>query len=423
MSELEEIESWQSGRDPVPVDPTTPFIGTPFAPRTAALAQTPFWYAWGPFHVVDVYTDPYEELKATRETASLNEMSPLSKIVIEGPDATRLVDRLITRDATKMDVGQILYAPWCNEAGRVVGDGLVIREEEDRYVLSAGPSAEWFELNAEGLDARIDDISPTIGILALQGPRSLDVLNAATGEDWSDLRFSRLRRGEIGGVPVDVLRQGFTGELGYELWVGADDAVAMWDGLIAAGEPFDILPCGEFAVDIARVEAGLILVWSDYTGAGPDPTVAHFPQAQDREVSPFEIGLGHFVDFEKGDFVGKQALVDEQEAGGPPRRLVGLDLNLDEIVAARRATGLPPSLGHKVIKDTLTVSANGDVVGRATSLTWSPAAKTVVGFGVVATEVTEPGTQLSVEWAVGGSSGSVSATVVRLPFLPRKRAQ
>lgn len=397
-------------------------VGTPFHPRTSAACETPFWYSWPPYHVVDIYTDSRQELRAMREKATLNEMSPLSKIRVSGPDAAAFANRLITRDALAQEVGQVLYAPWCNEHGKVVGDGLVLRLDMNTYMFVAGPSGRWFRSNSAGLDVEIDDVSPHIGILALQGPRSRDVLERATGEDWSQLRFSRLRRTEIGGVEVDVIRQGFTGELGYELWVVADGAVPMWDALTEAGEPYGLRPAGEYAIDIARVEAGLLIIGADYVGAGPDPFNVHFAETDQRPSSPFELRLGRFVDFAKQDYVGRQALLDERARGGPPRRMVGLELDWRALVGRQIERGVMMDLVPRVSREPLPVLDRGRGVGLATSVTWGPSVGKLIGFGHLEKRYAQPSTALSVRWTLGHEQITIDARVVDLPFRAHRRA-
>jgi aminomethyltransferase len=399
------------------------FIGTPFHSRTAAATETPLWYSWGPYVVPDIYTDFEEELRAMREAATLNEMSPLSKIRISGPDAALMADRLITRNAVDQEVGQILYSPWCNDAGKVVADGLIFRFGETDYVFVAGPQERWFASNRGDLDVEIEDVSPSIGILALQGPKSTEVLNAATGRDWSDLKFSRLQRTEIGGVTVDLSRQGFTGEVGYELWVSADGAGAMWDALVEVGEPHGLRPAGEYAIDISRVEAGLLIIGADYMGAGPDPTADNIGDVTGmRPPSPFELRMDKLVDFDKKDFIGKKALVAEQAAGGPPLRMIGLTLDWKAMLAHQSERGALTEMFPRVGRVPLPVFQGSRKVGHATSVTWGPTVGAFIGLGHLEKELAVPGTELAVGWSVDGEEVLIGATVVDLPFRAYRRA-
>jgi aminomethyltransferase len=246
---------------------------------------------------------------------------------------------------------------------------------------------------------------------------SRDVLEAATGAPFADLRFFRRRRATLAGIPIDVSRTGYTGDLGYELWIPADRAVEAWDALVAAGEPYRLRPAGMLALDIARLEAGLILIEVDYTSA------AH-SQVPSQSYSPYEIGLGRLVDLGAGDFVGRRALIAEMTAGGPPRRLVGLDIDWPEIEALHAAQGLPPAASSIVSRAAVPVFADGRQVGRVTSTGWSPLLKKMLGLASVGAAHARPGTCLAMEWTVEARRGTVTATVVDLPFFdpPRKRA-
>ncbi len=394
-------------------------VGTAFHPRTSQFNQKLAWGEWAGYYAAAVYADFHDiEYNAIREAAALIDVSPLYKYLISGPDAKRLVDRVMTRDATKLDVDQVFYTPWCDERGKVIDDGTVCRLDETTYRwTSADPSYRWFRLNATGLDVRIEDVSEAVAALALQGPKSRDVLEAATRRDWSGVKYFRRRKTEIGGIGVDVTRTGYTGDLGFELWVAAEDAVEMWDALVEAGEPFGIRPAGIRALDVARVEAGLLLVEADYT------SVRHAVGAE-QEYSPFELGLGRLVDFAKAEFVGKRALESERARGVPARRLVGLEIDWSGIEALFAKHDQPPSVSPTVHREPVPVFKEGRQVGRATSTTWGPTIKKMIGLGSVPPWLAASGSRLSVEWTVEGERGTVGATVVRLPFFdpPRKRA-
>ena len=249
---------------------STDFFGTPFNVRTAPLNINQRWVAWDKYHTVDVFKGFDLEYRAIRKGAATIDMSPLGKYDIAGPDAERFVDYLVTRDVTKQQIGQICYSPWCNEKGKTVGDGMIFRLEQDKFRLSADPQYHWLNEHARGFDVEVTDISDDYGILALQGPKSQLVLTAATAEDWSDFAFSRIRHIEIDGVAVAIMRQGFTGEHGYELWVRSEHAVTVWDAVYKNARQFDLQPAGFHAHDVARMEAGLVIVGPDYTGAGID---------------------------------------------------------------------------------------------------------------------------------------------------------
>ena len=318
-------------------------VGTAFHPRTALLNRKMQWREWAGYFASSVYADFHDiEYNAIRETAAVIDVSPLYKYRVAGPDAVRLADRVITRDATKLDVGRVIYTPWCDEHGKVIDDGTVHRvgEQELRWT-AADPQYRWLTLNAAGLDVEIEDVSETVAALALQGPFSRAVLEAATGESFEDLRYFRRRATTIAGVGVDVSRTGYTGDLGYELWIPAESAPDVWDALFAAGKAYAIRPAGIVALDVTRLEAGLVMLEVDYTSA-------RHAMNPEQNYSPFEIGLGALVSFDKGDYVGRRALAAEVAAGGPARRLVGLQLDWYDIEGLFAAQGLPPAISPDV---------------------------------------------------------------------------
>jgi aminomethyltransferase len=395
-------------------------VGTAFHPRTAPLNRKMQWREWSGYFASSVYADFHDiEYNAIREAAALIDVSPLYKYRVHGPDAERLVDRVITRDARKLTPGRVYYTPWCDEHGKVIDDGTVHRLDDGSFRWTAAdPQLRWLRLNARGLDVEVDDVSESTAALALQGPLSRAVLEAATGADFGDLRYFRRRTVKLGGTEIDVSRTGYTGDLGYELWIPAGKATKAWDALMDAGRAFGIRPAGMLALDVTRLEAGLILLEVDYTSA-------RHAINPDQNYSPFEIGLGRLVDFMKGDFVGRLALEREQRTGGPARRLVGLQLDWYGIEGLYTAQGLPPAIAPTVDRSAVPVFAErGGQIGKVTSLGWSPILKQAIGLASVPRAYDRPGARVEVEWTVEGRRGRVRATVVELPFLDleRKRA-
>jgi aminomethyltransferase len=395
-------------------------VGTAFHPRTAPLNRKSQWREWSGYYAASAYADaPDIEYNAIREAAALIDVSPLFKYLVSGPDATKLVDRVTVRDTTKLKMNQVWYTCWCDERGKVVDDGTITRLEENTYRWTAAdPSLRWFRLGASGLDVRIDEVTEATAALALQGPLARDVLEAVTGQPFGDLRYFRRRPARIGNLPVDVTRTGYTGDLGYELWVDSENAVKLWDAVMEAGRPFGVRPAGMLALDIARVEAGLILLEVDYTSS-------RHALIAEQAYSPFELGiLGRFVAFDKGDFVGKRALQLEQSAGGPPRRLVGLEIDWAGIEAINADQDLPPAVPATTSRVPVPLFANRRQVGRVTSTTWSPILKKAIALASVVAEFATAGTKLQVEWTVEARRGRVDGTVVDLPFFdpPRKTA-
>jgi aminomethyltransferase len=395
-------------------------VGTAFHPRTAALNAKQLWREWAGYLSALQYHDAHDvEYAAIREAAALIDVTPLYKYVVRGLDAPRLVDRVTVRDVRKLQVGQVWYTCWCDEDGRVVDDGTVTRLDETTFRWTAAdPTLRWLRMNAAGLDVEVEDVSESLAALALQGPLSRRVLEAATGEPFADLRYFRRRPSRVREVPVDVTRTGYTGDLGYELWVEADRAVELWDALVEVGSAYGLRPAGLNALDVVRVEAGLLLLEVDYTSSRR----ALVPE---QAYSPFELGvLGRLVDLDKGPFVGRRALEAELRRGGPPRRLVGLELSWEGIERAYAAFDLPPVMSPVTSRQHVPVYRGRQQVGRATSTAWSPLLKRAIALASVHRDVAAPGTPLDVEWTVEARRGRVPARVVPLPFFdpPRKRA-
>ena len=390
-------------------------VGTPFHERTAPLNRKLAWGDWAGYAAAAAYADHHDiEYNAIRQAAALIDVSPLYKYIVSGADALRLVDRVITRDATRLAVGQVFYTPWCDERGKVIDDGTVSRLDESSFRWTAAdPCYRWLRMNSAGLDVEVRDVTDTLGALALQGPRARAVLEAASGADWSDVGYFRRRAGTVAGIEIDVTRTGYTGDLGYELWVDAAGAPALWDALIAAGADHGLRPVGIRAMDVARVEAGLVLIEVDYTSARLALTAEH-------EYSPFEIGLGRLVNFDKADFVGKRVLAAEHEAGMPARRLAGIELDWGGIEAAFARHGLAPAVQATVNRDPIPIFYAGGQVGRATSTCWSPTLKKMIALASLGTSL-RPDAPLEIEWSVEGERGRVGAKIVDLPFLDLAR--
>jgi aminomethyltransferase len=378
------------------------------------------WREWSGYYASSAYADFHDiEYNAIREAAAVIDVSPLFKYRVAGPDAIRLADRVITRDATRLRIGQVYYTPWCDEHGKVIDDGTLHRVADDELRWTAAdPQYRWLTQNAAGLDVEIEDVTEAVAALALQGPFSRAVLEAATGEDFGDLRYFRRRAATLAGIGIDVSRTGYTGDLGYELWIPAEHAGAAWDALFEAGRAYAIRPAGMLALDVTRLEAGLILLEVDYTSA-------RHALNPEQHYSPFEIGLGRLVSFDKADYVGRRALQAEQAAGGPARRLVGLVLDWYDIERLYDEQGLPPAISPTTDRSPVPVFGDGGrQVGKATSHGWSPILKQAIALASVTPRHERVGTRVAVEWTVEGRRGRVNATVVELPFLDleRKRA-
>ncbi|MGE3276533.1 MAG: aminomethyltransferase family protein [Vicinamibacterales bacterium] len=390
-------------------------IPTPFHPRTSSLATSHAWRDWSGFLAVSAYETHHEhEYNAIRNACALFDISPLYKYRVSGPDAVRLVDRVITRDATRLEIGQVWYTPWCDEDGTVIDDGTVTRTAEQVFRWTAAdPSLRWLTLNATGLDVRVEDISEQVAALALQGPAAAALLRESSTVPIDELRYFRASAGSIGGVPVDVTRTGYTGDLGYELWMPWDAALRVWDTLVEAGARFDLTPAGMLALDVARVEAGLLLIDVDFHGSRK----ALIPS---QRYTPAELGLDRLVSFDKGPFVGRAAL-REEAARGPARRVVGLEVEWTGVEALYEAAGLPPTAPAATSRVAVPVFAHGRQVGRATSTTWSTTLKKLLALATVSAPYFGDGTMLEIEVTVEAVRHRVPARVVRTPFFAPAR--
>jgi aminomethyltransferase len=388
---------------------------SPFHPRTAPLVRAQTWRRWAGYQMASAY-DPHpdREYAAIRNAAALIDVSPLYKYRITGKDAQRLLDRMITRDMAKLKVGQVYYTPWCDAHGKVIDDGTVTRLSESAYRLtSADSSLRWLHLNAAGMDVAIEDLSEKMGAMSLQGPLSRAILSNATGVDLSSLKYFRMIESKVGDVPVAVSRTGYTGDLGYEIWVAAEQAVALWDALVAAGKPYGVTPAGVWALDIARIEAGLIMLDVDYFSA-------HHALIEARKSSPYEINLGWAVSADKGPFNGRRALADERKRG-PAWNFVGLEVDWVSFERLFLAHHLPPQIPNVAWRASAPVYRDGKQIGYATSGCWSPLLKKSLALAHVRAPHFAPGTQVEMEITVEHRRERADAVVRKLPFFDPER--
>jgi aminomethyltransferase len=385
-------------------------IGTPFHARTAALCASQNWRTWSGYLVASSYETVHDyEYHAIRNTAGLIDISPLYKYEVRGTDALRLVNRVITRDASRCAVGQALYGCLCEDDGAVIQDGTVFKLAEDHFRFHlADPSLRWLKLNATGMDLSIEDVSGRVAALALQGPHSRNILERVVDADLGRLRFFRLTSAKIDKVAAVVSRTGYTGDLGYELWFGAAHAEEIWDRLVERGKDFGVKPAGMLALDVARLEAGFILLEVDYIGAEK----ALIPA---QRYAPFEIGLGWTVDLKKDHFVGQRTLrkLDRQ---GAPRQIVGLEIDLSEYESLYERVGLAPQFPLAAWRGGVPVYKDGRQVGHATTGAWSPTLKKYIALATVEKAFTEPGTRLDMEVTI--EHAGHRATAVKTFFDP-----
>jgi aminomethyltransferase len=390
-------------------------IGTAVHPRTLPLCESLNFRDWSGYYAVGAYETHHEhEYNAIRNAAALIDVSPLFKYRITGPDAVRLVDRIITRDAQAMTVGQVYYTPWCDEHGDVIDDGTVTRLSEQAFRWTAAdPSLRWFAQNAAGLNARIEDISEQVAALALQGPTSGRLLDAVADADIRSLKYFRMTGGAIAGVPVEISRTGYTGDLGYELWMPSDRAVDVWDALIAGGRPFDIRPAGMLALDVARVEAGLLLIDVDFHSSKKALIDA-------QKYSPYEMGLGRLVQLDGAPFVGRRPLIEEQRRGST-KQIVGLEVEWPAIEKLYDDLGMAPQLQATASRVAVPVYKADAQIGRATTTTWSPVLKRLIALATLDAPHFAAGTDVEFEMTVEAVRHRVPARVVKTPFFNPKR--
>jgi aminomethyltransferase len=385
-------------------------VGTAFHERTLALCESLNYREWSGYYTVGVYEMHHDhEYNAIRNSTALIDVSPLFKYRVTGRDATKLVNRVIARDINKVSVDQVIYCCWCDPEGKVIDDGTITRLGENDYRWTAAdPSLRWFQQNALGLDAKIEDISEQVAALAVQGPTSGKLLQSVADANISNLKYFRVAHGKIAGVPVDISRTGYTGDLGFEVWMPWKDALRVWDKLVNEGEAFDVHPAGMVALDIARIEAGLILIEVDYTSSKK-------AVIDSQKYSPAEIGLGKLVDLKKENFVGRSALA-AQEKKGAQRALVGLEINWNDVEALYDKLGMAPQVPSMASRVAVPVYRNGKVIGKATSTTWSPTLKKMIALASVERDSSTAGSTLNVEMTVEAVRHTVSAKIVPMPF-------
>jgi aminomethyltransferase len=385
-------------------------IGTAVHERTFALCESLNYREWSGYYAVSAYEGHHEhEYNAIRNASALIDVSPLFKYLVTGPDAARFVDRVITRDVSKMSMGQVFYTPWCDEHGKVIDDGTVSRIGETRFRWTAAdPSLRWFRQNAVGLNVAIDDISEELAALALQGPTSARLLRVAADADIERLKYFRVTSGTIGGVRVEISRTGYTGDLGYEIWIPAAQAVHVWDALMDEGKAFDIKPAGMLALDVARVEAGLLLIEVDFFSSKK-------AVIESQKYSPYEMGLGRLVSAGKGRFIGQQALREELKRG-PDRQIVGLHIDWIEVERIYDDVGLAPAVAATASRMAVPVYADRRQIGKATTTTWSPVLKRMIALATIERPFFAEGTMLQIELTVEAVRHRVPATVVPTPF-------
>lgn len=382
-------------------------LKSPFYSRQAELDRLNRWHDWKGYSSADGFYDTTLEYFSIRNSTGVFDLTPMTKYRITGSDSLNYIDRLVTRDMRKIKPGRVAYAVWCNDEGKVIDDGTIFHLKEGEYRLcSQERHMAWLQAAAIGMDVSIVDETPEFAALAVQGPTSYSIMKKLGLDGIENLKLFGLTNFEFEGVDLMVSRTGFTGDLGYELWIPAEKAEALWDALFAAGKDYGIMAIGTSALEESRIEAGYIAAYIDFLPA--DVTVR-----PGRSRSPFELGLDWLVDFKKPNFNGRRALVEEKRRGST-WRLVKLDID-----------------GNKPAHHSYIYSKRGGrkkQVGFITSATWSPVCKQNIAIGTVRTPHGKVGDKLFVEiyyqLEMHWSRVMSEAVVVDKPFWnpPRRRA-
>lgn len=378
-------------------------VQTAFHARTSAANVLNEWHSWKGYTSADAYFDAELEYFACRNASGVFDLCPMSKYRISGPDATAYLDRLVTRDMTKIRVGRVAYAIWCNDAGKVIDDGTIFRLADDDYRLCAyGRHIAWLQASAIGFDVEIIDETDLCAALALQGPTSCAVLREMGLPDVGELKPFSLQHYSFAGGELCVSRTGFTGDLGYELWITPTLAITLWDSLFEAGALHGIRPIGGHALEMLRIEAGFLQSGTDFLQA--DLTVR-----PGRSRSPYELGFDWLVNLNKPVFTGRRALLGEKQRNNARWRLVKLDIE-----------------GNKAAHNAY-VYAGGKQAGFVTSAMWSPVAKKNIAIANVEAQALKKEKELTVEIyyqrELHWSRQMATARVLDAPFWdpPRRR--
>ncbi len=382
-------------------------LESPFYSRLKALDTVNEWHQWKGYTAANELYCADTEYFAIRNATAVFDLTPMTKYRIEGPDALAYLNRLVTRDMSRVAPGRVAYALWCDDEGQVIDDGTIFHLREGEYRLcSQERHYAWLQAATIGFDVTVTHETEDVAALAVQGPTSYAVLSQLGFDGLDSLKPFGLMHVDFEGTELMISRTGFTGDLGYELWIDPDKAVALWDALFEAGQLHGIRPIGTIALNMARIEAGFIAVYDDFLPA--DETVR-----TGRSRSPFELGLDWLVDFKKPNFNGRRALAEERRRGST-WRLVKLDIEGNK--PANNAYIFPKEKRNK-----------GNI-GFITSAIWSPVCKQNIALGSVRTPYGKPGDSLWVEIyyqrEMHWNRKMARATVVDKPFWfpPRRSA-
>lgn len=395
---------------------------TPFHSRTAALNEGQRWEDWEGYLAANMYgLDPLIEYNAIRLGCGLFDVSPLHKYEVQGPDAKAFLQRMVVRNLAPSRPGRGFYTVWCNDDGKVVDDGGVFHLAENHFRLTSTlPNFEWLIDNSLGFDVAFEDVSEELVGLALQGPTSRDLLQKLTSVDLAALKFWNCTEADVCGRPTMISRTGYTGDLGFEIFLRPDDAERIWDSAMALAPDYQMRPCGLAALDMARIEAGLLSIDNEFISA--KQTLFEI-----QTISPFELGLGWMCKLDGDFFVGRDALIKEKTNGTSRWNTVGIELDVTYIEKYFREFAMPLHLPEQSWNEAVPIysdEAQEHRIGRGTSGMWSPLLKKYIVIARVPPSYAKLGSRLWIEEVIEAKSFSIPATVVKMPFFDpaRKRA-
>jgi aminomethyltransferase len=392
---------------------------TPFHERTAALNETHLWSHWSGHLAADRYqmSDKFEYF-AVRNAAGLFDSSPLYKYRITGTDAEAFLAGILARDIRACAPGNAQYTCWLDDRGFVIEDGVILRPGKDEFLLtSAEPNFAYFADRIGRMAVTIEDVSAEVGTLALQGPRSRDLL-ARLVPQMEKIPYFGVARGEIGGAAVTVSRTGYSGDLGYEVWIDSPDALHVWDTLWESMDGHGVLPFGLAALYMLRIEAGLLLLDADFDSS-------RFAWNDAHRSTPIELGWAWmFKDLKSDDraFIGRKAL--EREIADKTSRwaMRGLIVDWPDYDRVYNEAGLIPPKDHSpIVEDWMLYDDDYERVGYATSFMYSPMLQRHIAIARVRPDFAKFGTKVDLEFTVDHHYERVAAHVARLPLYNPER--
>ena len=395
------------------------FLTTPFHPRVEAANETGLWSHWSGYLVAEKYqlSEKFEYF-AIRNAVGIFDSSPLYKYQFTGTDAEKFLSGVLARDIRKCRTGQAHYTFWCDDRGFVIEDGVVLRLAEDRFLLtSAAPNLSYFS-NLIGHDrVEVEDVTSQLGTLAVQGPRSRRVLSALAPE-VDHLEYFHLTDAKFGSCEVTVSRTGYTGDLGYEVWVAAEDALSVWDAVVEEGAGHGLLPFGQVALLMARIEAGLLLLNTDFESS-------RFGWNDEHRSTPIELGFGWMLpDLDRDrPFIGHRAIKREVDEGTSRWKMVGLIVDWKAYDEMYQKAGLVPPKNHlPITEEFMLYDSDYQRIGYATSFMYSPMLQRHIALARVRPDLAKIGDSVDLEVTVNHRYERVAASVARLPlFNPQRK--